>query len=138
MIPNLAKKFAGFRVIVVDDISSARWSSKLLLKNIGFSLIDEAKSGREALDKLKSGEYHLIVSDWSMADMDGLALFKELSADPRLRRIPFVLVTGSLNKDNMSSVATSGVHSAIAKPVTEETLKSAVISALTKVARIQA
>jgi two-component system, chemotaxis family, chemotaxis protein CheY len=120
---------------VIDDVPSARWNIKLLLNNLGFTGIEEAKGGNDALAKLRSATFHLVLSDWNMSDMDGLALFESMQASPRLRRIPFVMITGSVKPEKMEAVASSGIHALITKPVNEDSLRNAIVTAITKIAK---
>ncbi len=64
------------KVLVVDDFPTMRRIVKNLLKQLGFENIDEAEDGAQALGKLKTGGYGLVVSDWNMPVMEGIDLLK--------------------------------------------------------------
>ena len=76
----------GIKVLVVDDMSTMRRIIKNVLRQIGFSDIVEAENGQEALTKLKSGGFGLIVSDWNMPVMQGIELLRAVRGF--LRREP--------------------------------------------------
>jgi two-component system chemotaxis response regulator CheY len=68
------------KFLVVDDFSTMRRIVRNLLKELGFTNVDEAEDGAVALQKLKSGDFDFVVTDWNMPNMDGLTL---LQSDPR-------------------------------------------------------
>lgn len=111
------------KVLVVDDFPTMRRIVKNLLKQLGFENIDEAENGEEALKKLKSGDYGLVVSDWNMPVMEGLELLKHLRNDPQLKDIPFLMVTAEAEKEKVIEAIKAGVDNYIVKPFTGEVLK---------------
>ena len=80
-------------VLVVDDYKTMIRIIKNLLKQIGFTDIDDAADGTEALGKLREKEYGLVISDWNMEPMTGYELLKQVRADDALTHLPFIMVT---------------------------------------------
>jgi two-component system chemotaxis response regulator CheY len=111
------------KVLVVDDFPTMRRIVKNLLKQLGFENIDEAENGEDALRKLKSGDYGLVVSDWNMPVMEGLELLKHIRNDPQLKDIPFLMVTAEAEKEKVIEAIKSGVDNYIVKPFTGDVLK---------------
>lgn len=111
------------KVLVVDDFPTMRRIVKNLLKQIGFENIDEAENGEDAFRKLQASEYGLVVSDWNMPVMDGLQLLKAVRSDPKLKEIPFLMVTAEAEKEKVIEAIKSGVDNYIVKPFTGEVLK---------------
>lgn len=114
----------GIKVLVVDDFPTMRRIVKNLLKQIGFENIDEAEDGAQALNKLKSGNYGLVVSDWNMPSMEGIDLLRNIrqEAEP-LKNIPFLMVTAEAEKEKVIEAIKAGVDNYIVKPFTAEVLK---------------
>ncbi|RMC90651.1 response regulator, partial [Aquitalea palustris] len=56
----------NIKFLVVDDFSTMRRIVRNLLKELGFTNIDEAEDGQVALHKLKNQSFDFIVSDWNM------------------------------------------------------------------------
>ncbi|WP_333652322.1 chemotaxis response regulator CheY [Dissulfurispira sp.] len=114
----------GIKVLVVDDFPTMRRIVKNLLKQIGFENIDEAEDGVQALNKLKSGNYGLVVSDWNMPNMEGIDLLRNIrqEAEP-LKNIPFLMVTAEAEKGKVIEAIKAGVDNYIVKPFTAEVLK---------------
>lgn len=111
------------RVLVVDDFPTMRRIVKNLLKQLGFENIDEAENGEDALNKLKSGEYGLVVSDWNMPVMEGIELLKNVRNDPQLKDIAFLMVTAEAEKEKVIEAIKAGVDNYVVKPFTGEVLK---------------
>lgn len=113
----------NMKILVVDDFSTMRRIVKNVLKQIGYSNIDEAEDGADALNKLRSRRYDFVVSDWNMPNMDGLELLKQIRADENLKTIPVMMVTAEAEKDKVITAIKAGVNNYIVKPFTAETLK---------------
>lgn len=111
------------RVLVVDDFPTMRRIIKNLLKQLGFEDIDEAEDGENALRKLKSREYGLVIADWNMPVMDGMKLLKSIRSDTQLKDMPFLMITAEADKQKVIEAIKSGVDSYIVKPFTGEVLK---------------
>ncbi len=111
------------KVLVVDDFPTMRRIVKNLLKQLGFENIEEAENGEDALRKLRSGDYGLVVSDWNMPVMEGIELLKHIRSDPQLKDIPFLMVTAEAEKEKVIEAIKAGVDNYIVKPFTGEVLK---------------
>jgi len=111
------------RILVVDDFSTIRRIVKNILKQIGYTEIDEAEDGNGALAKLRQDKYDLIVSDWNMPNMTGLDLLKAIRADGALNGIPVLMVTAEAKKENVVEAIKAGVNNYIVKPFTAEVLR---------------
>ncbi|MBW2095891.1 MAG: response regulator [Deltaproteobacteria bacterium] len=110
----------SIKVMVVDDFATMRRIVKGVLKQLGFRQIREAENGSAALEELKKEPVGLIVSDWNMPKMTGLALLKAVKADDALRKIPFIMVTAEGQKENVIEAVKAGVSNYIVKPFTPE------------------
>jgi two-component system chemotaxis response regulator CheY len=111
------------KVLVVDDFSTMRRIVKNVLKQIGFENIEEAEDGAQALNKLKTGGFGFVVTDWNMPNMDGLDFFKASRQDPATKNIPFLMVTAEAEKVKVITAIQAGVNNYIVKPFTAETFK---------------
>ena len=94
-----------------------------LLKQLGFTNIDEATDGSSALQKLRDGNFGLVISDWNMEPMSGLELLKEVRADSKLQKTPFIMVTAESKSENVIAAKEAGVNNYIVKPFNAATLK---------------
>jgi two-component system chemotaxis response regulator CheY len=117
-------------VLVVDDYATMRKIVRNLLKQIGFANVEEAADGGEALVKMRDHAYGLVISDWNMEPMSGLQLLREVRTDPRLKTIPFIMVTAESKTENVVVAKQAGVSNYIVKPFNAETLKNKIAAVL--------
>ncbi|MDO9050031.1 MAG: chemotaxis response regulator CheY [Methylotenera sp.] len=110
------------KFLVVDDFSTMRRIVRNLLKELGYTNVDEAEDGVIALNKLKGGGFEFVVSDWNMPNMDGLTLLQTMRADPELAKIPVLMVTAEAKKENIIAAAQAGANGYVVKPFTAVTL----------------
>lgn len=117
-MPDKSLKF-----LVVDDFSTMRRIVRNLLKELGFTHVDEAEDGTAALQKLRSTNFDFVVSDWNMPNMNGLELLKAVRGDDRLKRLPVLMVTAEAKKENIIEAAQAGASGYIVKPFTAAVLE---------------
>ncbi len=111
------------KVLVVDDMSTMRRIVKNVLKQIGYTSVEEAADGKEALEKLKGGGFGLVVSDWNMPVMSGIELLKAIRADAELKTLPVLMVTAEAQKENIIEAVQAGVSNYVVKPFTGDALR---------------
>lgn len=121
---NLAHIDKSMKILIVDDFSTMRRIVKNILQQLGFTRIEEAEDGVCALNKLKSDEYQLIISDWNMPNMMGIDLLRHVRGNENLKTIPFLMVTAESQKENVIEAVQAGVSNYIIKPFTADTLES--------------
>ncbi|MEQ8231938.1 MAG: chemotaxis response regulator CheY [Gammaproteobacteria bacterium] len=111
------------RILVVDDFSTMRRIIKNLLRDLGFTNMDEADDGSTALPMLKTGNYDFLITDWNMPVMEGIQLLKEIRNDPKLAELPVLMVTAEARREQIVIAAEAGVNGYIVKPFTAQTLE---------------
>lgn len=94
-----------------------------LLHTIGFTNIEEADDGLTALPMLQTGDFDFLVTDWNMPGMDGIELLNAVRADPRIARLPALMVTTEARREQIVRAAKAGVNGYIVKPFTAEILQ---------------
>ena len=113
----------SMNVLIVDDYKTMLRIIRNLLKQIEFNNVEEATDGADALVKLRTGNFGLVISDWNMAPMSGLQLLQEVRADIRLKSTPFIMVTAESKTENVVAARQAGVSSYIVKPFNAATLR---------------
>lgn len=87
------------RILVVDDSFTTRILEKSILEAKGY-LVSVATDGLEALTFLKSHEVDLIISDVEMPRMDGLTLLQNVRANPKLAKLPVIMVSSKDQRED--------------------------------------
>ena len=113
----------NLRFLVVDDFSTMRRIIRNLLKELGFTNVDEAEDGAAALHKLKTQAYEFVISDWNMPNMTGIELLRAVRADPQIKHLPFLMITAEAKRENIIEAATAGANGYIVKPFTAAVLE---------------
>jgi two-component system chemotaxis response regulator CheY len=110
------------KFLVVDDFSTMRRIVRNLLKELGFTNVQEAEDGVDALQKLSAGGFDFVVSDWNMPNMTGIELLRKVRSDPALKHLPVLMVTAEAKRENIIEAAQAGASGYIVKPFTAATL----------------
>jgi two-component system chemotaxis response regulator CheY len=117
----------NMKILVVDDFSTMRRIIKNLLKDLGFTNVQEADDGNTALPMLQHGDFDFVVTDWNMPGMQGIDLLKAIRGNGNLKHIPVLMVTAEAKKEQIIAAAQAGVNGYVIKPFTAATLKEKLI-----------
>lgn len=110
------------KFLVVDDFSTMRRIVRNLLKELGYTNVDEAEDGLVALQKLEAGGFDFVVTDWNMPNMDGLTLLQNIRKTNSLKHLPVLMITAEAKKENIIAAAQAGASGYIVKPFTAATM----------------
>lgn len=120
------------RFLVVDDFSTMRRIVRSLLKESGYTDVDEAEDGVAALKKLLASKFDFVVCDINMPNMNGFQLLNEVKSNDQLKHIPVLMVTAEARKEDILLAAKSGAAGYIVKPFTKSILDEKINLILTK------
>jgi len=118
------------KVLVVDDQKSMRGLVRFALLQMGIETVDGAESGEEAIKKLSTTRYDLVITDLHMGGISGLGLLKAIRSHPVLRGTPVIMATSETSSDTVRQAKTAGVDAFILKPVEPNALQQRVKSVL--------
>lgn len=104
-------------IIAVEDDILARKIICRSLRRLGHDVIESA-DGEEAWTRLQAGNVRVVVCDWMMPRLDGLALCRRIRARLGAEYVYFILLTGnSASDDNQRAAAEAGVDDFLTKPL---------------------
>lgn len=115
------------RILVVDDVPEVRKSFANVLSRQGYE-VETASDGSEALKKLKTGQFQLIVSDIAMPNMDGMELMRSVRKVDF--DIPIILLTGAPSLETARQAVELGAFRYLTKPIDIVELENAARKAL--------
>ena len=118
----------SMNVLVVDDYKSMVRIVRGMLNQLGFVNVDDAPDGAAAMALLKEKDYGLVLSDWNMQPVTGLELLKQVRAEERTKKTPFVMVTAEAKVENVIAARQAGVNNYVIKPFTLAVLKQKLTS----------
>jgi len=112
------------KILIVDDKAEALRLLEMLLVNAGHTIVSAA-DGKEALEKLHSEEFGMIISDILMPVIDGFQLCKAVKGDETLSGIPFVFYTATYTDEKDEQFAMKlGAEAFMRKPMEPDKLMS--------------
>lgn len=106
------------RALVIDDSLSVRTQMKLCLGKLAISS-ELAEDGLNGLQKLQQRRYDLVFLDVMLPDMDGYQVCKLIKRDPRLRRVPVIMLTSKGSTINRIQGSIAGCDRYLVKPAAE-------------------
>ena len=110
----------GIKILLVDDSSTMRRIQKNTLLKIGYTDIDEAEDGEDALKKITANTYNLVLMDWNMPIMNGLDCLKKVKGDDALKEVPIIMVTSESEKSRIIEAIQAGEQPRPSKlPITD-------------------
>ena len=113
------------KILLVEDAATMRKMEVRILGQIGFGNIIEAVNGKEALEKLATNpDVKVVISDWSMPEMDGYALLLHLRGSADRAGLPFIMATGQGDKEHVAQAMDAGANAVVAKPFSPDELKT--------------
>lgn len=120
------------KAMVVEDSPRFRELIKIALDSLGIKDVAEARDGCEAIDVLKTFAPDIVIMDWAMEGMDGIACTQHirsgtLACDPNL---PILMVSGHGDDELISRAHDAGVDVYLVKPISMRTLHGGILKAL--------
>lgn len=111
------------KYLVVDDFSTMRRIVRNLLKELGYTNVEEAEDGAVAWQKIQNTAFDFVITDWNMPNMDGLSLLQAIRGSATYKDLPVLMVTAEAKKENIIAAAQAGASGYVVKPFTAATLK---------------
>lgn len=112
------------KILVVDHFAAMRWVIGNLLRELGFSQIEQAADAEGALACLRAGGFDLMVTDCNLPGMDGFALLKGVREDTAFNGLSVVMIASESRRSKILEAVELGVDGYIVKPFTARKLKA--------------
>ncbi len=108
------------KIMLVDDSKTMRNIQKSILTQLGYTDLEEACDGQDAMNKLGEFAPDLILLDWNMPNMDGLTFVKEFRKGNTAT--PVIMVTTESERSRVVEAIKAGVNNYVVKPFTPDVL----------------
>ena len=107
------------KILIVDDDKTTRKLLSLYLKGSGFEVVT-AENGLNAMEKLGSETFQLVLTDLNMPYMDGIEFLKTMKSNPGTSHIPALMLTTETDEEERQRAFRAGADGYLSKPVTAE------------------
>lgn len=119
-------------ILVVDDVAENRDLLIRRLRRLGFSHMDEAENGHQALAAIDRKAYDLVLLDIMMPELDGFGVLDQLRADGRINELPVIVVSALNEIEPVVRCIELGADDFIFKPFNPTLLRARVLATLEK------
>ncbi len=120
------------KVMLVDDSKTMRNIQKGILTQLGYTDLEEACDGLDALSKVGAFQPELLLVDWNMPNMDGLTFVKKFREQGN--KAPVIMVTTEAEKSRVVEAIKAGVNNYVVKPFTPDLLGERIKETLSRIA----
>lgn len=130
IIPFAQRRDRPLTILSVEDDDLEREFLGEQIARLGHRTI-QAENGERAMSALLKNHENIdiVLMDRQMPGMDGLTAVRQIKENPKLRRIPVVMITGTAGRAEMQESLEAGVFYYLTKPVDENVLRSVLIAA---------
>lgn len=103
------------RILVIDDDEICRRTVSSVLQQSGYA-VEEANNGLDGLESVWRKVPDLVVCDVVMPRLDGLSVFDNLRSNSKTESIPFIFMTGMVEKGTAKRGPKLGANEILMKP----------------------
>ena len=119
------------KVMIVDDSVTVRKVTTRLMERQGWE-VTTAKDGLDAMNQLQDIYPDVVLLDIEMPKMDGFEVLKSVRRDPRLEKLPIIMITSRTGEKHKQQALELGVNQYLGKPFQEANLLSTIDEVLAK------
>src|SRR5438105_2472949 len=114
------KPLANLKVVVADQDVRIGALTRGVLRSLGFEDVTHVESGLQALDVMRQREIDILITEWQMAELNGIELLAHLRRSPGTPNplMPVIMMTARAEKQDVQTARDSGVNEFLIKPYT--------------------
>ena len=113
------------KILIAEDDRVSRLVLAAALRKLDHEVVD-VEDGQEAWRRYQTGDVHMVITDWMMPNMDGLALCRSIRTRADARYAYIIMLTALGGKENYLEGMNAGADDFITKPFDADQLKARV------------
>lgn len=128
-------KFAKLQVLIADSDPRSSHLVRQILEAFGIRRVALAYTGAEVLEALREQRIDIVITEWNLGDLQGLALVRSIRAargkDKNLPHdMPIIMLSGYAGKQHVEAARDAGITEFVGKPFTAKTLSTRIIDVI--------
>lgn len=129
-MPGNRKPLHLMTVMVVDVVDNMRFIVSAMLTEMGFSRVVSASNGAQAIQLLSVTSVDMVIAEAQLPKVDGIGLLQHVRANELLAKIPFIMLSSSLEQSAVMKAIEQGVSDYVAKPFSARILRAKILRIL--------
>ncbi|MFC0117196.1 response regulator [Pseudoalteromonas xiamenensis] len=126
-----SKLFEGLTILVAEDQPINQEIAVEILKHYG-AKVDVANNGREAIEKVTTQTFDVVLMDMQMPEVDGLTATQEIRKVRTHESLPILAMTANAMQEDVDKCLAAGMNGHIAKPIDLQQLEQSILNCLGK------
>jgi len=127
---NIDKKaLEGLNILLAEDNKFNQLLEIRILENLGAN-VSLAENGREAIDQLKKGAFHLVLMDIQMPELDGIDATRFIREQMKME-VPIIALTANAFRQELDKCLDAGMNCCVTKPFKKEVLIQKILENVT-------
>ena len=122
----------NLKVLVIDDTAFIRKVITKSLAELGVANVVEVSDAGDAVRRLRTENFDLVVSDSNLPTMTGFELLGYIRNNDRIKDTPFLMLTANTDKGGSMDAFRTGVSDYLTKPFSAEDLEKKLVSLIPK------
>lgn len=118
-------------VLIVDDNKQMCVLTRALMRAVGILRVSEAETAAQALAVMSASQVDLIVADWKMQPIDGIAFTRMVRREGPNPYVPILMMTAHTEMSRVAAARDAGVNGFIKKPISAKVLLERISNVLT-------
>ena len=119
-------KIRGARVLLAEDNEINQQVAKEILENAGL-VVSIANNGKEAVERVRGGNYDAVLMDIQMPAMGGFEATREIRKEERFRELPIIAMTAHAMAGDREKSLEAGMNDHVTKPIDPDQLFSTLV-----------
>lgn len=119
-------------ILIAEDNITMASALKYILQHMGFQQIVETNDGGDALRLLAKNRFDLVIMDWALPSVSGVAITQWMRRKEPYRHTPVIMVTTKDQPEDVLIAVESGVNEYVLKPLDREVLRTKISKVMAK------